>query len=64
MNAISLDSTEAAALVIPTLVILVGAKWFRGAGRRPPQKTFRHARCSAIKAYSNRTIEAWRSGKG
>jgi hypothetical protein len=63
MDAIPLDSIEAALVAVAVIALVIGGRWFRGSGRMPPQKTFRCARCSAVEAYSHRTIEAWRAGK-
>jgi len=61
VDGIPLDRFDVA-VAAAVIAILIAARWLR-THRMPPQKTFRCARCSAIEAHSQRTIEAWRSGK-
>lgn len=46
-----------ATIVVLTLVALLWPK------RQPPEKSFTCSRCRTVTRHSNRTIEAWRSGK-
>lgn len=63
MDSIPLDPIQAAVIAVLVVAAVIGAKWFFGSSRLPPQKTFRCARCSVVETHSSRTIEAWRSGK-
>jgi hypothetical protein len=63
VDSIALDSSTVALIVGFGIALVLVARWLRGGGRKPAQKSFRCARCSSVEAYSNRTIEAWRAGK-
>ena len=49
-------------IVVGVVALLLLPRLWRGS-RRPKETTFRCARCSAVAAHTDRTIEAWRSGK-
>lgn len=49
-------------LVIGTVVVLLLARFFRGA-RRPPNPRFICGKCRKLSPHNHRTIGAWRAGK-
>ena len=53
----TLFSLAIVAIVVLTLVAMLWPK------RQPPEKSFTCSRCRAVTRHSNRTVEAWRSGK-
>ena len=50
-------------LVAVVVVIAALLLFLNGKRRRPKEKTFRCARCSATTPHTARTINAWREGK-